>query len=43
MLTCFYSIKMSQQTLKFGNIVSNKKEFHASKQAIALNLVDTKK
>ena len=37
---------MSQQTLKFGNIVvnvDNKKEFHASKQAIALSLVDTEK
>ena len=29
----FYSIKMSEQTLKFGDIVVNKKEFHASKQA----------
>ena len=34
---------MSKQTLKFGNAVVNKKEFHASKQAIALNLVDTNK
>ena len=34
---------MSEQTLKFGDIVVNKKEFHASKQAIALNLVDTNK
>ena len=32
---------MTKQTLKFGDIVVNKKEFHASKQAIALNLVDT--
>ena len=39
----FYSIKMSEQTLKFGDIVVNKKEFHASKQAIALNLVNTNK
>ena len=38
-----YSIKMSEQTLKFGDIVVNNKEFHASKQAIALNLVDTDK
>ena len=38
-----YSIKTSEQTLKFGDIVVNKKEFHASKQAIALNLVDTDK
>ena len=30
---------MSEKTLKFGNIVVNKKEFHASKQAIALNSV----
>ena len=34
---------MSEQTLKFGDIVVNKKEFHASKQAITLNLVDIKK
>ena len=34
---------MSEQTLKFGDIVFNKKEFHASKQAIALNLVNTNK
>ena len=27
----FYSIKMSEQTLKFGDIVVNKKQFHASK------------
>ena len=32
---------MSKETLKFGNVVVNKKEFHASKQAIVLNLVDT--
>ena len=32
---------MSEQILKFGDIVVNKKEFHASKQAIALNLVNT--
>ena len=30
---------MSEQILKFGDIVVNKKEFHASKQAIALNSV----
>ena len=29
---------MSEQTLKFGNIVVNKKKIHASKQEIALNL-----
>ena len=34
---------MSEQTLKFGDIVVNKKEFHASKQAIALNLVKNRK
>ena len=34
---------MSEQTLKFGDIVVNKKEFHASKQAIALNSVKTGK
>ena len=31
---------MSEQTLKLCDIVVNKKEFHASKQAIALNLVN---
>ena len=30
-----------KQALKFGDIVVNKKEFHASKQAIALNSVKT--
>ena len=34
---------MSEQTLKFGDIVINKKEFHTSKQAIVLNLVNTNK
>ena len=34
---------MSEQTLKFNDIVVNKKEFHASKQEIALNLVDIHK
>ena len=34
---------MSELTLKFGEVVVNKKEFHASKRAIALNLVDTDK
>ena len=34
---------MSEQKLKFGKVVVNKKEFHASKQAIALSLVDTGK
>ena len=34
---------MIEQTLKFGDIVVNKNEFHASKQVIALNLVNTSK
>ena len=34
---------MSEQTLKFGDIVVNKKEFHASKQEIASNSVKTGK
>ena len=34
---------MSENTLKFGDIVVNKKEFHASKQAIALSSVKTGK
>ena len=34
---------MSGKTLKLDNIKVNKKEFHASKQAIDLNLVDIKK
>ena len=32
---------MSKQTLKFGDIVVNKKEFYASKQALALTLLNT--
>ena len=32
---------MSEQTLKFVDTVVNKKEFYASKQVIALNLVKT--
>ena len=31
---------MSEKTLKFGDAVVNKKEFHASKKPVALNLVD---
>ena len=31
---------MSEQTLKFSDIVVNKRELHASKQAIALKLVN---
>ena len=38
-----YNRKTSEHTLKFGDVVVNKKEFHASKQAIALNLVETDK
>ena len=34
---------MSKQTLKFGENVVNKKDFHASKQAIALNFVESSK
>ena len=34
---------MSGKTLKFDNIKVNKKEFHASKQAIDLNLVNISK
>ena len=33
-------IKISEITLKFNDIGVNKKEFHASKQAIALSLVN---
>ena len=32
---------MSKQTLKFSDIVANKKEFYASKQVIPLNSVNT--
>ena len=35
----FYNIKMSEKTVKFGNVIVHKKEFYASKKAIALNLV----
>ena len=34
---------MSEQTLKFNDYLVNKREFHYSKQAIALNLVGTNK
>ena len=34
---------MSGKTLKFVNIEGNKKEFHASKQAIHLNLININK
>ena len=38
-----HRIKMSGKTLKFGDVELNKKEFHASKQFIALNLIDKNK
>ena len=34
---------MNEQALKFDNTVVNKKEFHPSKQAVALNSVKTSK
>ena len=34
---------MSEQTLKFGDIVVKKKEFHTSKQGVSLNLVNKNK
>ena len=34
---------MSEKTLKFDNIRVNKKEFHKSKQPIALNLINADK
>ena len=34
---------MSEKILTFGNAIVNKKEFHASKQAIDLSLTDTDK
>ena len=34
---------MSRKTLKFDNIVVNKKEFYVSKQQIDLNLVEINK
>ena len=34
---------MSEKTLKFINVEVNKKEFHDSKQPIALNLIDINK
>ena len=33
-------ILMSKKILKFNNVEVNKKEFHASKQPIALNLMN---
>ena len=40
-IICFYSVNVSEQA--FGDIVVNKKEFNASKQVIALNLVSKNK
>ena len=38
---CFLlSIKMSEKTLKFNNIILNNKEFHKSKQSIDLKSVN---
>ena len=34
---------MGEKTLKFNNIKFNKKEFHRSKQAIEIDLVDISK
>ena len=34
---------MSEQTLKFKDVIVNKNDFYASKQSIASNLVDTDK
>ena len=36
-----HSTKISEKTLKFGDIVVNKKEVHASNQTTDLNLVDS--
>ena len=35
-----YSIRISKTTLDFNNVEVNKKEFHTSKQPIALDLVN---
>ena len=37
------SIRMSEKTLKFNNIILNKKEFHKSKHPIDLSLVSVDK
>ena len=36
-----YRIKMNEKALQFNDVVVNKKEFHASKQAIASNSAET--
>ena len=36
-------MKMGEKTLKFDNVIVNKKEVHDSKQAMDLNLVDINK
>ena len=38
-----YNIKISEQTLEFDEIVVNKKDFHASKEGIALDLVEIRR
>ena len=38
-----YSTQKSGKTLKFDHIEANKREFHASKQTIDLNLADINK
>ena len=35
-----YGIRISKETLRFDNIEINKKTFYASKQPVALNLVN---
>ena len=39
-LLSLLSVRMSEKTLKFDNIVVNKKEFHKSKQPTNLDLVN---
>ena len=38
-ISFLYNIRMSKKTLKFDNVEVNKKEFHTSKQPMALDLV----
>ena len=40
-MICFTVQKMSEQTLKFDHIVVNKKDLHASKEAITLDSVES--
>ena len=39
----FFIFWMSEKTLKFGDIVINKKEFHASEKPFALSFIDIDK